>query len=87
MRLASRTPIQEPLVAAAIALLLASPAPAQNLEFEAPSDPSGLEAKMPALANAVLAQYRVSDERKRLDTHLRLQIVAGRWADAERTLA
>src|SRR5215813_11458815 len=88
MKLASRRPpIQEALVAAAIALLLASAAPAQNLGFEAPSDPSGLEAKMPALANAALAQYREADERKRLDTLFRLQIVSGRWADADRSLA
>jgi uncharacterized protein len=79
--------IPNALVAAATAVLLASPAPAQTLKFEAPSDPADLEARMPALADAALAQYREPDERKRLDTLFRLQMVAGRWAEAAGTLA
>jgi putative CocE/NonD family hydrolase len=75
------------LVAAATALLLASPAAAQTLKFKVPSDPADLEAKMPTLADAALAQYREPDERKRLDTLFRLQMVARRWADAAGTLA
>src|SRR5215469_7050924 len=79
--------IPNPLVAAATALLLASPAPAQTLKFETSSQAADLEAKMPALADAALAQYREPDVRKRLDTLFRLEMVAGRWADAARTLA
>jgi uncharacterized protein len=79
--------IRNALVAAVAALLLASPAAAQTLKVEALSQRADIEARMPALANAALAQYREPDERKRLDTLFRLQIVAGRWADANRTLA
>ena len=79
--------VRNALAAAATALLLAVPAHAQTLKFEAPADPADLEAKMPALADAALAQYREPDERKRLDTLFRLQMVSGRWADADRTLA
>src|SRR6516225_8290714 len=79
--------IPNALVVTATALLLASPVPAQMLKFEAPSGPADLEAMMPALADAALEQYREPDERKRLDTLFRLEMVAGRWADAARTLA
>jgi putative CocE/NonD family hydrolase len=75
------------LLGIAAIVLLASPAGAQSLKFEAPADAAGLDAKIPALAEAALAQYREPDERKRLDTLFRLQITAARWADAERTLA
>jgi hypothetical protein len=68
-------------------VLLAPPAGAQSLKFEAPADVAGLDAKIPALAEAALAQYREPDERKHLDTLFRLQITARRWADAESTLA
>ena len=73
-------------VGAAAALLLALPAAAQSLKFEAPSQPAELDAKIPALAEAALAQYREPDERKRLDMLFRLQIAAGRWGDADNTL-
>jgi hypothetical protein len=43
-------------VAAVAALLLASPAAAQTLKVEAPSQRADIEARMPALANAALAQ-------------------------------
>lgn len=72
---------------AAAFLLLASSTLAQNVKFEAPSDAGDLDARFPALAEAVLAQYREPDERKRLDNLFRLQMAAGRWAEAENTLA
>src|SRR5665213_2920517 len=75
------------LLGIAAIVLVPSPTSAQSLKFEAPSDSAGLDAKIPALAEAALAQYREPDERKRLDTVFRLQITAGRWPDAESTLA
>lgn len=68
-------------------LWLAPPTPAESLKFEAPSDAATLDAKVPALAEAALAQYRETDERQYLDTVFRLQTAAGRWAEAEHTLA
>ena len=79
--------IRYALLGTAAIFLLTSSARAQSLKFEAPSDAAGLGAKIPALAEAALAQYREADERKRLDTLFRLQIAAGHWADAENTLA
>jgi uncharacterized protein len=79
--------IKNAIVAAAAVLVLARLAHAQSLAFDAPSDVAGLDAKIPALAEAALAQYREPEERKRLDTLFRLQIAAGRWSDAASTLA
>ena len=78
-------PVSRSLAVAAV-LLLAPLAPAQSLKFEAPSDAAELDAKIPTLAAAALAQYHEPDLRKRLDSTFRLQIAAGRWADAENTL-
>jgi hypothetical protein len=71
----------------AAGLLLAAPAGAHSLKFEMPSSEDTLEAKMPLLAKSVLAKYREADQRKRLDTMFRLQIAAGEWSEADRTLA
>jgi putative CocE/NonD family hydrolase len=64
-------------------------APAQQLEFNqaAAADPAELARAMPALAKAVIATYHDDDRRKYLDNLFRLQIVAGHYADALRTLA
>lgn len=70
-----------------LALLLGSPAAARDLKLEAPLNSATIEIEMPAMAKAALQQYREPDERKRLDTLFRLQTAAGRWAEAERTLA
>jgi hypothetical protein len=74
------------LAAAVAVCLLPSPAGAQGLKLEAPSDRAGL-AKIPALSEAGLAHYQEPDETTRLDTLFRVGIAAGRWADAEHTLA
>ena len=42
---------------------------------------------MPGLAGKVIAVYKENDRRKYLDNLFRLQIVAGRYADAKETLA
>ena len=75
------------LRSSAAALILASPVAAQSLKFEAPPEAAGLEPKVAALAQAALGQDQESDERRRLDTRFRLQIAAGRWGEAEGTLA
>jgi uncharacterized protein len=79
--------VRNAFLATATGLLLASNARAQDLKFDAPSDAAELDARIPALATAALEQYRESDERKRLDNVFRLQIAAGRWTEAENTLA
>jgi putative CocE/NonD family hydrolase len=67
--------------------LLASSASAQTLKVETPVDSGNLDAMIPALAEAVLAHYHERDEQRRLDNLFRLQMVAGRWPDAETTLS
>ena len=64
-------------------------APAQQLDFNqaATADPAALAKAMPALAGAVIAAYHDDDRVKYLDNLFRLQLVAGRYADALRTLA
>ena len=74
------------VASAAMLCLVSAPIPAQSLKFTAPSDAAGLDARMPALAEAALAHYHEADEAKRLDTLFRLQMAAGHWADADRTL-
>jgi putative CocE/NonD family hydrolase len=74
-------------VTAAILYLMSPPVGAQNLKFTPPPEVAGLDAGIPALAEAVLAHYHEADEGRRLDTLFRLQMAAGHWADAERTLA
>jgi hypothetical protein len=79
--------VHNALLATAALLLAASSARAQSLQFAAPSDAAAVDASIAALAAAALVQYREPDERIRLDTLFRLQIAAGRWADADDTLA
>lgn len=71
--------------------LLAAPCAAAAQQFEFPAaavdDPAMLAKTMPALAKAVLANYREGDRRKYLDTMFRLQMIAGQYDDAAKALA
>jgi hypothetical protein len=74
-------------LAAAMLLALATGSAAQTLKLGLPSeDQPSLAQAMPPLAEATIAIYREPDARKRLDTLFRLQMVARKWADADRTL-
>jgi putative CocE/NonD family hydrolase len=68
---------------------MAARLPAQSFDFPAAAveDPAALAKSMPTLAREVIAVYRNDDRRKSLDDLFRLQIVAGQYADATRTLA
>jgi uncharacterized protein len=68
--------------------LTPAPASAQQLGFPAVAvtDTGALSAAMPALARAVIAVYRQNDRLEHLDNLFRLQMVAGRYADADTTL-
>lgn len=62
-------------------------AAAQDFDFPAgASDPEVLSRTLPALAGAAIAVYRDDDRADYLDNLFRLQIVAGRYADAVRSL-
>jgi putative CocE/NonD family hydrolase len=63
-------------------------AAAQTFDFPgaAVDDPATLSKSMPGLAREVIAVYREDDRRTYLDNLFRLQIVAGQYADATRTL-
>ena len=63
------------------------PAPSFDFPAAAVDDPAALAESMPALAREVIAIYRNDDRRQSLDDLFRLQIVAGRYVDAARTLA
>src|SRR5436305_14163710 len=69
--------------------LAALPCAAQSFDFPGPAapDPAALATAMPKLAGEVLAAYRDGDRRTDLDNRFRLQIVAGRPAEAIATLA
>jgi len=62
---------------------------AQKFEFPATAveDASTLSKYIPGLAKRVIAVYRDDDRAKYLDTLFRLQIVAGDYRDALKTLA
>jgi hypothetical protein len=75
------------ILATAALFFLTPSASAQTLKIETPVDADNLDAKIPSLAEAALAQYHEADERRGLDNLFRLQMVAGRWADAETTLS
>ncbi|HSY52781.1 MAG TPA: CocE/NonD family hydrolase [Thermoanaerobaculia bacterium] len=64
-------------------------APAQQLEVSdaAPQDVATRPKAMSALAEQVLAAYKENDRGRFLDNRFRLQIVAGRYADAIETLS
>jgi hypothetical protein len=73
------------------AWLLAAPCAAAAQQLAVPAaavdDPAMLARAMPGLARAVLANYTEGDRRKYLDTVFRLQMVAGEYDDATKTLA
>jgi putative CocE/NonD family hydrolase len=73
----------------AVACLLVKPCAAQQLDFPsaAVEDSATLSRFMPELSREVIAVYREDDRRKYLDNLFRLQIVAGQYADAVKTLA
>ena len=68
---------------------LPTPLPARSFDFPgaAVEDPAALSNAMPGLAREVIAVYREDDRRTYLDNSFRLQIVAGQYADAGKTLA
>lgn len=78
------------LIVLSIACLSSAPesALAQQLEFPsaAVEDPAALSRAIPGLAREVIAVYREEDRQKYLDNLFRLQIVAGQYADANKTL-
>src|SRR3954463_12873590 len=78
------------LIVLSTACLLAAPrALAQQLDFPGASveDPVALSKAMPELARQVIAVYRDDDRQKFLDNLFRLQMVAGQYADAVKTMA
>jgi uncharacterized protein len=74
--------------AAVTYLLAASSVGAQQFPFPAAAvgDSAKLSIAMPQLAKAVIAVYRDDDPRAFLDNLFRLQLVAGRYADADRSI-
>lgn len=65
----------------------ANAAQAQRLPLPAPlTDSLGLAREMPALATRAIEQYKDADRARMLDNLFRLQIVAGRYDDAVRSL-
>jgi putative CocE/NonD family hydrolase len=72
-----------------IACLTVMPCAAQQLDFPSATveDSATLSRFMPELSRKVLAIYREDDQRKYLDNLFRLQIVAGQYADASKTIA
>lgn len=65
------------------------PCAAQQLNFPGTGldDPALLARQMPALAEEVLALYQESNRERYLDNLFKLQVVAGKYADAKLTLA
>ena len=58
-----------------------------ELPAAAAEDPAALAQAMPKLADAVIASYKEGDHRAFLDNLFRLQIAAGQYAEAGRSLA
>jgi len=69
--------------------LMAVPCAAQSFNFPgaAAEDPAALARFMPGLAREVIGVYWEDDRRRYLDNLFRLQIVAGQYVDAGKTLA
>ena len=69
--------------------LIAVPCMAQSFDFPgaAAETPAALATSMPELAGKVIAVYWEDDRRRYLDNLFRLQIVAGQYAEASKTLA
>lgn len=78
-----------PRILIGILSLVAAPcALSQQFNFPGPTaeDPAVLSRAMPTLASEVIASYRDEDRARYLDTLFRLQIVAGEYAEASKTL-
>jgi uncharacterized protein len=82
-----RTPFLVLALSAFAPAALSDSAPGFDLPAAAATDPAALDAAMPTLADQVLAVYKEGDQDKYLDNLFRLQIVAGKDADALKTLA
>jgi putative CocE/NonD family hydrolase len=69
--------------------LLAAPAAAETFDLSASATetPAALAKAVPKLATRVISVYRDNDHPRYLDTLFRLQLVAGLYSDAARTLA
>ena len=68
--------------------LAATPfAVAQQIDFPRAEDDAALAAAMPAFAEQVIAKYANDNREQYLDNMARLQLVAGKFADARKTLA
>jgi putative CocE/NonD family hydrolase len=72
--------------APAAPITLAATPPQFDLPTAAATDPAALDAAMPKLAEQVLDTYKEADQDKYLDNLFRLQMVAGKDADALKTL-
>ena len=70
----------------ALSLCVAPPLPAQSFSVPVLADSAALAREMPALAIAAMARLRQGDRMRALDDLFRLQIVAGRYDDAVRSL-
>src|SRR5579862_450563 len=75
-------------IGALFLFLVVQAAPAQQFPFSPPvsRNPADLSRAMARLANAVISVYRDSDPESFLDYEFRLQMVAGRYADAVQTI-
>lgn len=80
--------MQKPLCLVLLCLTLVSCAAAQ--QFELPEsvlgDPAALSKAMPPLAKQVLAVYKDDDREKYLDNLFRLQMVAGQYSEAVKSI-
>ena len=76
------------LVILTLLLAAASVLHAQQLEFpaDAAKDDTVLEQAIPTLARQALAQYRDDDRNRYVRTVYRLQVAAGQYAEAVRTI-
>ncbi|MEO6778297.1 MAG: CocE/NonD family hydrolase [Gemmatimonadaceae bacterium] len=77
------------LIAAVVVAVTVVPAGAQTLKLSAAdlSNSASLAASMPALATRALGVYREHDRRDSLDNVFRLELVAGRYDEAARSIA
>ncbi len=81
--------IPRPVWLICLSLMILPRARAQTLDFPAAAaeDPAVLSQALPGLARAAIDVYREDNRRKYLDNLFRLQIAAGRYADAVQILA
>src|SRR3954454_14673890 len=72
-----------------LSLMTLSRATAQTFDFPAAAaeDPTALAQALPGLAREAIGSYREDDRHTYLDNLFRLQIAAGQYAEAARSLA